>query len=82
MTNPWPAPVMDVIQNKNANPPQKEFQAYLLTCIGYRDQFKSPHHTGTIFRGTQPGKSDALMFELTPNQTLPVEWREWYSFLD
>jgi hypothetical protein len=29
-----------------------------------------------------PKTGETLMFELTPNQTIPVEWREWYSFLN
>jgi hypothetical protein len=82
MTNPWPALAMDVIPNTKATPPQKEFQAYLLTCIGYRDQFGAPHHTGTIFRSVRPQNGETVMFELTPNQSIPVEWREWHSFLD
>lgn len=82
MTNPWPAIAMDIIPNKNAVPPQKEYQVYLLTCIGYRDQFQTPHHTGTIFRSVRPDTGATLMFELTPNQSIPVEWREWHSFLD
>jgi hypothetical protein len=34
ITNPRPALAMDVIPNKKAVPPQKEYQACLLTCIG------------------------------------------------
>lgn len=82
MTNPWPALAMDVIPNKKAVPPQKEYQAYLLTCIGYRDQFQTPHHTGTIFRSVKPDTGETLMFQLTPSQTIPVLWREWQSSLD
>jgi hypothetical protein len=81
MTNSWPAVAMDVIPNNKANPPYKEYQVYLLTCIGYRDQFSIPHHTGTIFRGARPD-GESIMFELTPNSTIPVQWREWHSFLD
>jgi len=82
MTNAWPALAMDVIRNAKATPPQKEFQVYLLTCIGYRDQFSIPHHTGTIFRSVRPDTGETIMFELVPNQTIPVQWREWHSFLD
>jgi hypothetical protein len=82
MTNPWPAFAMDIIPNKKAVSPQKEYQAYLLTCIGYRDQFQTPHHTETIFRSVKPDTGETLMFELTPNQTIPVQWREWHSSLD
>lgn len=82
MTNPWPALAMDVIPNTNATPPQKEYQVYLLTCIGYRDQFREPHHTGTIFRSVRPDNGETLLFELTSNQSIPVVWREWHSFLD
>jgi hypothetical protein len=84
MVNAWPAFTMDIIPNKNANPPQKLYQAYLLACIGYRDQFGIPHHTGTIYRSTPPGGigGDSVVFELTPNQTIPVEWHDWHSFLD
>jgi hypothetical protein len=82
MTNRWPALAMDVIPNTKATPPQKEYQAYLLTCIGYRDQFRAPHHTGTIFRSVRPENGETVLFELTPNQSIPVEWREWHSFLD
>jgi hypothetical protein len=82
MLNAWPAFAMDVIENKNANPPQKEYQAYLLACIGYRDQFSIPHHTGTIYRSVHPENGETIMFELTPNQSIPVEWRDWHSFLD
>ena len=82
MLNAWPAFAMDVIPNKNADPPQKEYQAYLLACIGYRDQFGIPHHTGTIYRSVNPSNGETIMFELTPNQSIPVEWRDWHSFLD
>lgn len=84
MLNAWPAFAMDIIRNNKANPPYDTYQAYLLTCIGYRDQFGIPHHTGTIYRSTPPGGvgGDSIMFTLTPNQTIPVEWHDWHSFLD
>lgn len=84
MVNAWPAFAMDIIPNKNANPPQTQYQAYLLACIGYRDQFGIPHHTGTIYRSTPSGGigGDSIIFTLTPNQTIPVEWHDWHSFLD
>ncbi len=82
MTNSWPAVAMDVIRNTRATPPQKEFQVYLLTCIAYRDQFSTPHHTGTIFRSVRPNAGETIMFDLSPKQAIPVEWREWHSFLD
>ena len=63
-------------------PPYEEYQAYLLTCIGYRDHFQNLHHTGTIFRAVKPGTIESSMFKLTPNQSVSVEWREWHSFLD
>jgi hypothetical protein len=59
MLNLWPAFAMDVIPNKNANPPQKTYQAYLLACIGYRDQFGIPHHTGTIYRSVHPENGES-----------------------
>jgi hypothetical protein len=82
MLNVWPAFAMDIIPNKNANPPQKVYQAYLLVCIGYRDQFGIPHHTGTIYRSVHPESGETILFELTPTQSIPVEWRDWHSFLD
>lgn len=82
MYNAWPALAMDVIRNKNADPPQKEFQAYLLTCIGYRDQFGIPHHTGTIFRYAQSMGGESVTFELTPGSSVQGQWIEWYSYLD
>jgi hypothetical protein len=82
MLDAWPALAMDIIQNKNANPPQKVYQAYLLACIGYRDQFGIPHHTGTIYRSVHPENGETILFELTPGQSIPVEWRDWHSFLD
>ena len=82
MLDAWPAVAMDIITNKKANPPQKTYQAYLLTCIGYRDQFGIPHHTGTIYRSVHPGNGETIIFELTPGQSIPVEWRDWHSFLD
>jgi hypothetical protein len=82
MLNAWPALAMDVIPNKNADPPQKEYQKYLLACIGYRDQFGIPHHTGTIYRSVHPENGETILFQLSPNQRIPVEWRDWHSFLD
>jgi hypothetical protein len=82
MLNAWPAFAMDIIPNKNANPQQKVYQAYLLACIGYRDQFGIPHHTGTIYRSVHPENGETIVFELTPTQSIPVEWRDWHSFLD
>ena len=82
MLNAWPAFAMDVIANKNADPPLKQYQAYLLACIGYRDQFGIPHHTGTTYRSVNPANGETILFELTPNQSIPVEWRDWHSFLD
>jgi hypothetical protein len=82
MSNAWPAIAMDVIRNPKADPPQKQYQAYLLTCIGYRDQFRIPHHTGTIFRYAQAVGGDSVMFEITPNVTITGQWVEWHSFLD
>jgi len=85
MTNAWPAFATSAIRNLRANPPQKEFQVYLLTCIGYRDQFGesgTPHHTGTIFRRASTADGESVVFELTPSTTIPGEWREWYSSLD
>jgi hypothetical protein len=82
MSNAWPAMAMDVIRNNKANPPYNEFQAYLLTCIGYRDQFHLPHHTGTIFRYAQANGGESVMFALTPNSSISGQWIEWYSFLD
>jgi hypothetical protein len=82
MLNAWPALAMDIIPNKNANPPQTQYRAYLLACIGYRDQFGIPHHTGTIYRSVHPANGETIMFELTKGQSIPVEWRDWHSFLD
>jgi hypothetical protein len=82
MVDAWPAFALDIIPNKNANPPQKVYQAYLLACIGYRDQFGIPHHTGTIYRSVHPESGETILFELTPGQRIPVEWRDWHSFLD
>ena len=82
MLNGMPAFAMDIIPNKNATPPQKEYEAYLLACIGYRDQFGIPHHTETIYRSVHPDNGEAILFELTPGQSIPVEWRDWYSDLD
>jgi len=73
---------MDVITNARADPPQTKFQAYLLACIGYRDHAGNPYHTGTIYRGVKPGTTDSLAFEIVPNSTIPVEWHDWYSFID
>lgn len=82
MLNAWPAFAMDTIPNKNANPPQQEYVVFLLACIGYRDQFGIPHHTGTIYRAVRPGTIENLAIQLTPNQSIPVQWNDWHSFLD
>src|SRR5580704_3766280 len=82
MLNAWPAFPIAIVSNKYADPPQKAYQAYLLACIGYRDQFGIPHHTGTIYRSVGPANGETIMFELTRTQSIPVEWRDWHSFLD
>lgn len=82
MSNPNLAFVLDMVPNMKVKPPQKEIQAYLLTCIGYRDQFQIPHHTGTIYKSVRPQDSETVMFDPTIKQTIPVEWKDWHSFLD
>jgi hypothetical protein len=80
----WPAWARAPITNEKMTP-NDQYQPFLLTCIGYRDQFGVPHHTGTIFRPVVPGTGeigDALLITLDPNQIIPVEWREWYSSLE
>jgi hypothetical protein len=77
-----PAFAMDTIPNTHADPPQKDYEVYLLACIGYRDHAGNPYHTGTIYRGVKPGTVDNLTFEIVPNSSIPVEWHDWYSFID
>jgi hypothetical protein len=61
----------------------KEFQAYLIGCVAYADQFNTRHHTIAEFRLGHAGTIQSITFEPLPNTTVQGDWVEIHSyFLD
>jgi hypothetical protein len=49
----------------------KKLQAFLVGCVGYRDQFKTVvYHTGFVYRLVDPRTNETLQFDPIPNTVL------------
>ena len=51
-----------------------QFQAYLVGCVSYADQFGTPHHTVTEFRLGHAGTTSSVIFDAIPNSTVVGDW--------
>ena len=58
------------------------FQAYVVGCIFYRDQFGTPHHTGFAYRCQVPGTIQGVTFEPKPDTAITGEWVLCHGFVD
>jgi len=77
----WPSQVTkeQMIRNPGGG---SQFQAFVIGCIFYRDQFGELHHTGFTYRLQKPGTIFGAAFEPSPNTTVEGQWVEFHGFVD
>lgn len=59
-----------------------KFEAFLVGCIGYRDQFGVVYHTNFIHWLVDPRTSHPIEFDVIPNTNVQGAFIPWHSSLD
>jgi hypothetical protein len=57
-----------------------QFQAWMIGCISYADQFDNPHHTVVEFRLGHAGTITPVVFEPLPNTSVMGDWVIVHSY--
>ncbi len=60
----------------------EKFEAYLVGCIGYRDQFGALYRTNFIYWLVHPNTMMPIEFDAVPNSKIQGVFIPWHSFLD
>lgn len=59
-----------------------KFEAFLVGCVGYRDQFGFVYHTNFIYWLVDPSTNLSIEFDATPGSTVPGLFVPWHSSID
>ncbi len=59
-----------------------KFEAFLVGCVGYRDQFGAVYHTNFIYWLVEPSTNHPVEFDPIPNGTVQGAFTPWHSSLD
>jgi len=59
-----------------------KFEAFLVGCIGYRDQFGFLYHTNFVYWMVDPTTGRPLEFDATPNSEMRGVFVPWHTSID